>query len=422
MNRTLRSAVLAAILGACIGVQAQTPAPAPAQETIRPELVPALQAAQAALAAGRFDEALAKVREAEAVAGRTAYENFVLDQLRGGAATGAGDQATAVRSFAAVVESRRLAPAEQLRLIEGLVGATYRMKAFPETIRWGRRYLEEGGTNPSVRRLLAITLIQQGEDAAGLRELATWVSLEEQAGRVPGEEPLRVLGATQAKVGDEASYVATLERLLRHHPKPAYWRDRIARLQRDPAFDRAAILDTYRLLAAVGAMQEAAEYRAYAELALQETLPSEARRVLDAGFAAGKLGAGAEAAADQALRARAQRLAAADERELSADPSATAKAEVLAAHAVANLGAGRLDAGVQWTERALARSDLARPDLARLRMGAALAEAGRVAQARAALGALSAAPATTAQMARLWLLHLDRPAATPAAAASAAPR
>lgn len=422
MNKTLRSIALVWALCACIGADAQTPAPAPAQETIRPELVPAVQAAQAALVAGRFEEVLAKVREAEAVAGRTAYENFVLDQLRGGAASGAGDQATAIRSYAAVVESRRLAPAEQLRLIEGLVGATYRMKAFPETIRWGRRYLDEGGTNPSVRRLLAVTLIQQGEDAAGLRELSTWVTLEEQAARVPGEESLRLLGATQARLGDEAGYVATLERLLRQHPKPAYWRDRIARLQRDAGFEPALMLDTYRLLAAVGAMSDAQEYRAYGELALQEALPMEAQRVLDAGFAAGKLGAGAEAAADQALRARARRLAAADERELSTEPAATAKAEVLAAHAMAHLGAGRLETGQQWTERALARGDLARPDLARLRVGAALAAAGRAEQARGVLGGLSTAPATTVKLARLWLLHVDRPASAAAAAAPSAAR
>jgi hypothetical protein len=415
--KTLRryTLALALALAAAFGA-AQAQGQAPAQETLRLELLPAVQAAQTALAESRFQEALAKVKEAEAIPGRTPYENFVLDQLRGAAATGAGDAATAVRSFAAVIDSRRLAPAEQLRLIEGLVGTTYRLKAFTETVAWARRYLADGGSNPSVRRLLAVTLIQQGDAVAGRSELLTWLSLEEEAGRVPGEESLRLLAATNARLGDDAGYAASLERLLRHHPSVAYWRDRIARLQRDPAFERAALIDSYRLLAAVEAMTEATEYRSYAELALGEGLPAEARRVLRAGFEAGRLGAGAEAAADQALRNRAERLATADERELDNDPSPGAKAEVLAAHGMGNLSAGRLDAGLAWMERALARPELRRADLVRLRMGAALAMAARAEQARAVLGTLESAPASSAQLARLWLLHLQRPAGRAAGA------
>jgi hypothetical protein len=55
-------------------------------------------------------------------------------------------------------------------------------------------------------------------------------------------------------------------------------------------------------------------------------------------------------------------------------------------------------------------------------VGAALAAAGRAEQARGVLGGLSTAPATTVKLARLWLLHVDRPASAAAAAAPSAAR
>ena len=52
-------------------------------ETLRPEVTVHVLAAQELMGTQKFAEALAKLREAEGVADRTAFENFVLDQMRG---------------------------------------------------------------------------------------------------------------------------------------------------------------------------------------------------------------------------------------------------------------------------------------------------------------------------------------------------
>src|SRR5262245_25289384 len=111
----LRSA--AAILSVALAIAS---ASVLAQDSVRPELGKPLSAGIELLKAGKFTEALAKVKEAEAIPDRTPYENFVLDQLRGGAAAGAGDTATAMRSYEAVIATNRLPPAEALPIIEGL--------------------------------------------------------------------------------------------------------------------------------------------------------------------------------------------------------------------------------------------------------------------------------------------------------------
>jgi hypothetical protein len=74
----------------------------PAQEALRPEVGRPLQAAQELIKAQRFKEALAKVRDADAVSGKTANESFMVERMRIAAASGAGDVDTAARSLEAL--------------------------------------------------------------------------------------------------------------------------------------------------------------------------------------------------------------------------------------------------------------------------------------------------------------------------------
>jgi hypothetical protein len=397
----LRRGVAGLLLAAAAAAHAQTAA----QETLRPEVATPARAAIEALKASRFAEALSQVAEAEKVPNRTPYENFVLDQVRGGAAAGAGDTATAVKSYEAVLATNRLPPAEALAIVEGLVGTANRAKDWERVVTWGRRYLDTGGTNAQVRRMLVNALYQRNDFAGAAKEVGTLIDADEKAGQKPGEDVLRLLASSQLKQNDEAGYSATLERLLRWHPKPPYWRDRLSRLQREAGFDDALTIDSYRLLAAAGAMEEAQDYGIAADLALRATLPTEAKKFLDAATAAGKLAPEAEA-----LKQRATKDSAADEKELLATTAPPASGNALVATGIAHAVAGRADRGIALVEQGLAKGNVTKPDAARLRLGWLLASAGRTEPARAVFKDLQGKPGGVGGLARLWLIHLDKPA------------
>ncbi len=85
-GRALRATAAAAVIAAAFGIQ---PGPqgvgwsvARAQEAVRPEVGKPLQAARDLYKQGKYKEALAKVREAEAVPNRTAQENHLIEQMR----------------------------------------------------------------------------------------------------------------------------------------------------------------------------------------------------------------------------------------------------------------------------------------------------------------------------------------------------
>ena len=92
MNRQSQRLIVAAVAARVFGA-----APGPAAQ--RPEVGRPLQAAESLIKGGKFREALAKVREADAVGGKSASENLMVERMRLAAASGAGDADTAARAF-----------------------------------------------------------------------------------------------------------------------------------------------------------------------------------------------------------------------------------------------------------------------------------------------------------------------------------
>src|SRR2546428_2741605 len=68
-------------------------------QTVRPEIGKPIQAAIELLKSKKGKEALAKVREAQAVGDRTPYENYLIERVLGQSAAAAGEPSIAARAF-----------------------------------------------------------------------------------------------------------------------------------------------------------------------------------------------------------------------------------------------------------------------------------------------------------------------------------
>ncbi len=425
-TRALRGALVLALVLAAAGlapaVRAQAPAEAAKAEagkadSARAEVGKPLQAAQDLIRDHKFKDALAKVREAEAVPGRTPYENFIIDRMRGSAAAGAGDNDTAISSFEAVVASGRLAADDQSRVEAALAGLAYGKKDYARAASWAGRYLKESreGGDPKLhdqmQELMAQSLYLAGDYQAAAREVKELVEADEKAGRTPSEERLLILASSQVKNNDNAGYAATLERLVASYPKKQYWADLISRLQRRPGFSERLELDVLRLKLASGNLSAANDYMVLAQLALQAGYPIEARKVIEQGYAGGVLGKGAEAERQKRLQDLANRQAAEDLKTY-----AQGEAEALAAAGgdqLVNLGfvfvlAGQADKGLSLMEQGLKKGGLKRPEDARLHFGIACVFAGQKARAVQAFQSVHGSGDGTADLARLWALYAAR--------------
>ncbi|TRZ99604.1 MAG: hypothetical protein D4R84_01640, partial [Rhodocyclaceae bacterium] len=215
-------------------------------EGVRPELGKSLLAIQDLLKAGQHKEALARIADADALAGKTPYELFALDRLRGVAAAGAGEIDVAVRSFEAVLASGRLPAAEQATILEALVGTYYRAKNYPQTVATAQRYFQQGGSNPKIRSALIQARYASGDFATAARELSADLDADERAGRKPEEVRLQLLASCYLQLKDQTGYVNALERMVTHSPQPEQWLELLVRLQRQPGFSERLILDVLR--------------------------------------------------------------------------------------------------------------------------------------------------------------------------------
>lgn len=385
-------------------------------QTVRPEVGKPLQAAQELMKTGRHNEALGKIAEADAVDNKSPHELLTIARMRGAAAMSAGQAALAISSFEAVLASGQLPAPEQVKILQALAGVAYRAKDYPKAAALASRYFKEGGSEGSMRTLLVQSHYLGGAYADAARELHAIVEAEEKAGRTPGEDQLQMLASCHARLNDAAAYQGVLEKLVAHHPKKEYWADLLRRVPQRPGFSSRLALDVYRLQLATGNLASAADHVEMAQLALQESSPVEAKKIVDRGFASGVLGAGVDADRHRRLRDLAAKAVAEEQRSLAnADAEAAAASAAPTGTGLFNLGwtlfqQGQADKGLAMMELGLRKGGLKRTDEARLRAGVAALQTGQKVKAASLLKAVHGTDGA-AELARLWIVHL--PTASP---------
>ncbi len=389
---------------AAIGFTAATPmiglvSLAHAADTVRAEVGKPLQEAQKLASSGKNKEALAKLREADSVGNKTAFESYQIERVRASAAAGAGDNATAIKAFEAVINSGRLSAAEAPKFTQGLAGMYYRAKDWPNAITWINRSLKDK-EDPQMRELLIQTYYVSGNYPAAAKEL------QSRGGNSEGS--LQMLANIQLKQNDKAGYVATLEKLAASYPKPSYWADLLNRVSGKPGFSSRLSLDVQRLRLANGLLTKASEYMELSQLILQAGNPSEALKVIDQGYKKGALGTGADAARHQRLKDLATKRLAdsnADAAKSEADYLKNKDADGLSALGFALVSAGKADKGLDLMNQAIKLGTSKYPDELQLHLGIAYAEAGKKSNAVTAFKAVKGTDGA-ADLARYWILQL----------------
>jgi hypothetical protein len=124
---------------------------------------------------------------------------------------------------------------------------------------------------------------------------------------------------------------------------------------------------------------------------------------VEAGYAAGKLGTGADAGRHQRLRDMANRQAAEDEKSLGADVIGR-NAEALVSTGQALVSVGRVDEGIGLIDKGIAKGGLKHPEEAKLHLGQAYLTGGNKNKAVEVFKSIKGADGVS-DLARLWAIH-----------------
>ena len=401
---------------------AAAPAAAPA-DTVRPELFKLLDpaAVKQLMADKNYAEMQNRITQADAFPAKTPYESYVLDRMKIALASATNNEAMLTASLESAINSGRLAPADQAEFIQALGNSYYNAKNYPKAIEWFKRYQKESATPAKATPALIRSYYLSNDFATAKSLLVPVIADAEKAGKAPDAEDLRLLASAAAKVKDNAVYVSTLEKLVAFYPTDDYWTDLLHRAASKPGFNQAHDIDILRLQFVAQKQLSAEEYVELAELDLQAGFPTEAKKVVDAGYAANVLGTGANAAKHKQLRDRATKGAADDAKNIASGEASAAKAKD--GVGLVNLGYAyvtmdQFDKGIPLMEQGVAKGINKRADDYKLRLGIAYAKAGRKAEALKTFESIKGDDGAS-ELARYWALWVNR-STTPAAAPVAA--
>jgi hypothetical protein len=403
MRRAGALAMLCAALTIGAAVAADVP-PAAREAVGKP-----VQAAQKLLKHKRAKDALAKLREADAVADKTPYETYVIAETRAAAQIDETDDAGAMRSLETVLATGVLPPAQALQRVATLTQLADRLKADRAVIDYAERYYRDGGTDRTPRLLMIEAYSRQNDFVAVGRTARAQLAADAKAGvTVPAEDLLLTVANSAYKANDQAGYRDTMMRLVTAHPKREYWADLLAAVARAPGFSHRLTLDLYRLRVAVDALGAPEQYMEAAELALVDGFPGDARAFLEHGYAARVLGTGPQAARHKRLAELAARQAA-EEAQTLPQRAKSADGAALEKIGEAYLSQGDAADAIAVLQAGLAKGGLRHPDDATLHLGIACLRAGQSARAQAILSSITATDGT-ADLAHLWMIRggLDR--------------
>ncbi|MGB9108056.1 MAG: tetratricopeptide repeat protein [Telluria sp.] len=361
-------------------------APAAAQpkpDTVRPELFKLLDPAQIKplMDAKNYTEVQNRVTQAEAFPDKTPYETYVLNRMKLSLGTATGNDQASIAALEAIIASGKLPEADKSQFTQALAGMYYNAKNYPKAIEWFKRFQAENPSSDAANAPLVRSYYLSGDFANAMKLLRPQLEATEKAGKTPSSEDLRLYASAANRVKDDGAYLFGLEQLIAYYPNDDYWMDSINRgIVRQKGFQEANITDVLRLEFAAVKVMTPEMYTELAELALKDGFPTEAKKVVDAGFAAGALGTGSSAAQHRQLRDRATKGAADDAKNIANGEAGASKSKTGAG--LVNLGwayvtMDQFDKGIGFIEQGIAKGGLKAPDEAKLRLGMAYLRAGQ---------------------------------------------
>jgi tetratricopeptide (TPR) repeat protein len=396
------------------------PAAQPKPDSVRPELFKLLDPAQIKplMDAKNYTEVQNRLTQAEAVPDKSPYELYVLNRMKLSLASATGNDQMSMSALEAIMATGKVPDADRGRFQQALATIYLNANNYPKAIELYKQAQASGQTSDQVNSGLIRAYYLSGDYATALKAQEPVLQAAEQAGKAPSQEDLRLYASAANKVKDEAAYLRGLEKLVAYYPSDDFWTDLISRgIVRRPGFQDANIPDVLRLEFAAVKQMSSDAYTELAELVLKDGFPTEAKKVVDAGFAAGVLGKGSGAAKDRQLRDRATKEAASDAKNIAAGEAGAAKAKTGAG--LVNLGwayvtMDEFDKGIGFIQQGIAKGGMKSPDEAKLRLGMAYAKAGQKDKAIATFQEVKAGGGLS-DTAKYWILLLNHPTGAVAA-------
>jgi tetratricopeptide (TPR) repeat protein len=245
-----------------------------------------MTAAQKALQASQWAEALKNLEDAETKSGLTPFDVKTIHYFKGFADIKLNKLKDAQGEFEKALATGAATAEDKTSMTRTLFGIAASTNQFQKTIDYGKQMVDAGTATPNDIAIIAQSYFQLKD----CKNSGVWVDKAVAASRKAGEAPKENLFLFKLQcasdAGDNAAMIPTLTELIRLNNKSTYW-NTLLRIERQDERDDHNTLMLYRVMYDTNAMTVGSDYVEMAQLLGDAALPAEAQTVLEKALSAG---------------------------------------------------------------------------------------------------------------------------------------
>jgi tetratricopeptide (TPR) repeat protein len=256
------------------------PATAEAQQVSQKVGIP-LKDAQAAVAKKRWEQALGKIREAEAAPGKTAFDQYKINEMLWYVYLQQGRNADAAKVLEGQLASSQMPAGEKVQRTKTLSQLYARAGNYGKAAQTAQSYLKSVPGDKDMQLLVANAYYMQ-KDYKGAIAAAERVM---KSGGTPSQDLLQLVLRSNYELNDSAGTASALEQLLKFYPSEDTWVRVIDGYLKQTKKD-SELMALYRLADDVGALKEPRQYVDMTQALVIGGFGQEGERVMQKGIAA----------------------------------------------------------------------------------------------------------------------------------------
>ena len=398
---------------ALVSCAALSPAAWSAEKAKGPELsrviAKEMTAAQKAMQAQQWSEALKNLEAAETKSPLTSYDKLKINEFKANCYVRLNNLKAAQTAYEAALATGAF-PADELpKTYRVLFQLAANNQQSTKAIEFGKQAADAGAATDNDLLIMSQLYYQQKD----CKNSGVWGDKAIAAFKKAGEAPKEVLYQLKLQCASDANetpaMIASLYDLVRLTNKTSYWNNLI-RLERQDERDDHNLLMIYRIMFDTNSMQADTDYIEMAQLLGDAALPGEAQMVLEKAMSAGVVKDDHKERTTRLLNAMKTR-ADADKKglpALDAEASKNAAGQLDVKLGEVYFGAGDYQGASTAINRGLGKKQIKQEDEAYVYLGRAQAALKNYPEAKKAFVGLKAVPNISPRVLKLWELYADK--------------
>jgi tetratricopeptide (TPR) repeat protein len=242
-----------------------------------------LQDALNASKQGKNTQALAKLKEADAVGGKSNLEQLKIAEMYGYVYLQQKNYTAAAAAYERTLNSGQLTAAQTNDRIKQIAQLSF-PKDVKKTVEYTTRWLKATGSkDPDMYAMLGQAYQLGGNDKAAISATETAVRNAQAVGKRPDENWLRILLKSYGNLNDAAAVNRLTTTLVTLYPTKDNWNLLSSALRKQAAGDDRVALNVYRLMTELDLMDKPDLFTESAIVSIQAGLPGEALKTMELG-------------------------------------------------------------------------------------------------------------------------------------------